>query len=64
MITAKEIYDVLEKMKNEPVHDNQLRFFSGGTGISDQMCIDYFKDTSVVVTIRNGDQYQYGKLKE
>ena len=56
----RAIYDL--RNNNQPL--DHLYFFTGGTGFPDDVCIEYFKNTNVVVVTRDNKRYCAGKLLE
>lgn len=56
----RAVYNI--RNKQQPDH---LYFFTGGTGLPDDVCVEYFKETkSVIVVTRDNKQYCAGKLLE
>ena len=40
-------------------------FITGGSGVPDETCIEFFKDTDVIVIARDGKRYLHGvEIKE
>jgi len=64
MISEKDLREairILEEIESKPPEISHV-FFTGGTGIPDEMAIEYWKDSNVIVVTRDGTQYQYGKI--
>lgn len=63
-LTIQDLIDACNKLRDDLPSNEPRRFFTGGTGIPDQIAIDYWADTSIIVVTRDGKEYQYGKLLE
>ena len=55
------IYDALCSGMDEIHYDGVRRFWTGGTGISDEIAIKYWKDTDVIVVTRDGKEWLRGE---
>lgn len=53
----------LREIDSKPPN-TQKYFFTGGTGIPDEMAIEFWKDTNVIVVDRSKQFWQYGKRLE
>lgn len=61
-ITLKDIYDALEKLKEVPSAKRYFYYFTSGTGLPDDLVVDFFKDNgSVLVFTRDGNVYRKGE---
>ena len=60
-ITLDDIYNALEKLR-EPPADQRLHFFVQGTGIPEELAIDYWADSGVIVVDNEGRRWLHGKL--
>lgn len=61
-LTFQVIIDTVNKLRDCPPHTGPYYFWAAGTGIPDEMVIEYLKDTNIIVVTRDGKEYQYGKL--
>ena len=55
------IYEALCRDMDEIHDDGVRRFWTGGTGIPDEIAIKYWKDTNVIVVTRDGKEWLHGK---
>lgn len=55
------IYEALCRDMDEIHYDGTRRFWTGGTGISDEIAISYWKDTDVIVVARDGKEWLRGE---
>ena len=39
-------------------------FYCGGSGFADDICVEFFKDTGVIVVTRDGKRWLRGKIME
>ena len=61
-ITLDMIYDAIEKLREPPEYPRYWYFFTAGTGLPDDLAVDYFKDNGdVLVFTRDGNVYQKGE---
>lgn len=60
----KTILEAYEILKNQPLRTDYYRFYTGGTGIPDELAVDYWKDSDVVVVTRDGTEWLRGKPRE
>lgn len=61
-ITLQDIYDAIEKLKEDPTPQRYLYYFTGGTGVPDEVAVDFFKDNGgVIVFTRDGNVYRKGE---
>jgi hypothetical protein len=63
-LTYQDIIDAVNKLRDWPPHTGPYHFWTAGTGIPDEMAIEYWKDTNIIVVTRDGKKYQRGKLLE
>ena len=61
-LTVQDLIDACNKLGYDPPSNEPRRFFTGGTGLPDQMVVKYWADSSIIVVTRDGQEYQYGKL--
>lgn len=55
-----ELYQQVHGLMNKPKY-----LFTHGTGLPDELCIERFKDTDVIVITRDGRRWQRGvEIKE
>ena len=60
----KAIANAVEQLRTKNFDFPPLTFFCGGTGFPDDVCLDYWKDTNVIVVTRDGKRYYRGELME
>ena len=60
---VEAMYRARDELRNQQPPKN-LYFFTGGTGFPDDVCVEYFKQSNVIVVTRDGKQYCKGKLLE
>lgn len=57
----KAVNDIREAEFDEP---SRRTFFCGGSGFADDICVEFFKDTGVIVVTRDGKRWLRGKIME
>ena len=60
-ISVDEIIETIEKFRNYRPKDMRTRVFTSGTGIPDNIVIDAYKDTGIIVVTRDGCEYLNGE---
>lgn len=64
-ISYADILDAFEKLMNHAPRSNRFYFYTSGCGLPDEVCIDYWKGTGIIVVDRTGQQWLNGeKLEE
>ena len=63
-LTFQDIIDTVNKLRDWPPYTGPYHFWTAGTGIPDEMAIEYWKDTNIIVVARDGKEYYHGKLLE
>ncbi len=66
-ISKEDILKAAEKFRNHTDQsvDGRLYFWSGGTGVPDDVAVEYFKGTGIIVITRDGTKWLNGeKLKD
>lgn len=60
-----ELVEINNAYRNSKYDENgALKFYTAGTGIPDNLAIDFFRDTNVIVVTRTGKEYIHGEIKE
>ena len=60
-ITIEDFQKAIDEFENADIQPGPLVVYTYGTGIPDQVMIDYFKDINIIVQARDGTRWQYGK---
>lgn len=60
-ITVNDIEEAAKRFADPYREYKPPYFFTSGTGIPDNVAIEYYKRSDVIVVTRNGEEYQYGE---
>ena len=58
---VEAMYKAVEDIRNSTPPDRWY-FFTGGTGFPDEVCVEFFKKSNIIVVTRDGRQYCKGEL--
>lgn len=62
-LTIEDIERAAKVFENPYLKYMPRYFITKGTGIPDDVAIEYYKSSDVIVVTRNGEEYQYGERR-
>lgn len=63
-ISYADIMNAIEAIRGAKPQSNRKYFYTSGCGLPDEVCIDYWKGSGVVVVDRKGQQWLNGEKFE
>ena len=64
VVRKEDIEFAVKRPLDDSLREYPYVFITSGTGIPDEMAVEQFKNTSIIVITRDGTKWQYGEKVE